>query len=105
MPNELYIYIVILYFAIVFARAKREIKISLFGAFVIATLTELGPIGTLNFLPTVIYEVVMFAVSFLVLGLTYNFTKMSKLGYVVEILVAIGLVYAYYRFGMYIFAM
>ncbi len=105
MPNELYIYMVIMYFAIAFARKKVEIKISLFGAFVIATLTNLGNIGTLNFLPTVIYEVVMFMLSFIVLGLTYNFTKMSKLGYLVEILVAIGLVYAYYRFGIYIFAM
>ena len=104
MPNELYIYMVILYFAIVFARSKREIKISLFGAFVVATLTELGPIGTLNFLPTVIYEVVMFAISFVVMGLTYNFTKMSKLGYILEVLVAIGLVYIYYNLGTYIFS-
>ncbi len=103
MPNELYIYMVIMYFAIAFARSKCEIKISLFGAFVVATLTKLNSIGTLAFFHTVLYEVIMFAISYLVLALTYNYTKMSKLGYLVEILVAILLVYVYYNLGTYIF--
>ena len=103
MPNEIYIYMLIMYFFIAFARSKCEIKISLFGALVVATLTKLEPIGTIMFFHTVMYEVIMFVISFIALGLTYNFTKMSKLGYVVEILVAILLVYVYYHLGTYIF--
>ena len=59
MPNELYVYMVIMYFAIAFARSKCEIRISLFGAFVVATLAKLDSIGTLAFFHTVLYEIIM----------------------------------------------
>ncbi len=105
MLVELYLYMVILYLSIVFARRNCSTAISLLGAFIVATLTKLGSIGAMQLLPTVIYEAVMLVISYVVLHLVYNFTKMSRLGFIVEIIASIALVYIYFNLGTYIFNM
>ena len=104
MPNEAYLYMVILYFFIVFARKKVDVRISLFGAFIVATLTKLDQIGNLAFFHTVMYEAIMFIISFIGMNLIYNFARMSKFVYVAEILLAIALVLIYVNLGTYIFS-
>ena len=105
MPVELYLYMVILYLSIVFARRNCSKSISILGAFIVATLTKLASIGAMLLLPTVIYEAVMLVISYVVLQLVYNFTKMSRLGFIVEIIASIALVYIYFNLGTYIFNM
>lgn len=101
MFEPIYIlYALIILVGIVYARNKKNVLISLVASFIALNLLNLDFIQanySMQFVSIFIYELVNVFLSFIILTLTFNFSKMATDGVttIVELLVSIGLVYLY----------
>ncbi len=94
------LYVLLMYIGVVIAKKNRNTMLSLVLSFVILNIMNLDLIRdnySTQFVFIFIYELVNIFISFVVLNLVYNFSKMRRDGLVtiVELLVSFGLVYLY----------
>ena len=94
------VYMLILYLGIVMAKKNKTTVISLVLSFVVLNMMNMDLIRdnySTQFVFIFIYELVNIFVSFVVLNLLYNFSKMKSGGLltITELLISLGLVYLY----------
>lgn len=102
MNETLILYMLILWAFVVMARRSMKFSTSYVMSIIVANLVELDTIKYFDSMLFIgVYEIVIASFSYIILKLTYNMSKMNftLLLYIVELLVSVGLVMAYYYLG------